>query len=310
MQRSNKATRTNRISLFEEDDGPIAYAGPGRHHPPTGIAVPGPELPDKGLQFSSQNNTISATENAIPVQENYMTPALETAKIKLWLNAGDGPVLEEKYVAPDPLAVLAYLLLKNYSDLLRKAYYASPRQNFYNLKHSPNPVVRVLYKQNMAAAQHVRAKTSRQRSAGVSRSGRDVKVLRNGWRQAFSISHWIFSVSRKVAHLDAGAILHIECDLLDPATRHPHCYAMNSEAGDPACRLGIRVTGTDAQGDGIDIWVQSAGTREVPKMNTFVDMLEGLNIQEPEDRERRWIPPAGATGKKAAYTSDVVRLFS
>ena len=75
---------------------------------------------------------------------------------------------------------------QNYSDPLRKAYYASPRQNFYNLKHSPNPVVRELYKQKMAAAQHVRAKMPRQRSMEISRSGRDVKVLRNGWRQTFS----------------------------------------------------------------------------------------------------------------------------
>ncbi|KAK6347408.1 hypothetical protein TWF718_005249 [Orbilia javanica] len=200
--------------------------------------------------------------------------------------------------------------IQNYSDPLRKSYYASLRQNFYSLKHSPNPVVREFYKQKMAAAQRVRAQTSRQRSADVSRSGRDVKVLRNGRRQAFSISHWIFSVSRKVAHLDSGAILHVECDLLDPATRHPHCYATNSEASDPAGRLGIRITGTDAYGDSINIWVQSTGTREVFKMNTFVDMLEGLNIQEPEDRERRWVPPARAIGKKATYTSDIVHLFS
>ncbi|KAK6347409.1 hypothetical protein TWF718_005250 [Orbilia javanica] len=132
MQCSNRATRTNRVSLFEEDDDPIAYAGPSRQygdespstsgdeqsfpekssHQPLEIAVPGPEVPGKGPQFSSQNNTISATENTIHVQENYMTSALETGKTKLSLSAGDGMVVEEKYVAPDPLAILAYLLLK------------------------------------------------------------------------------------------------------------------------------------------------------------------------------------------------------
>ncbi len=42
-------------------------------------------------------------------------------------------------------------------------------------------------------------------------------------------------------------------------------------------------------------------------MNTLVDMCENRNIQDSQDRLRRWIPGARATGKKKAYTDDMLR---
>lgn len=189
-----------------------------------------------------------------------------------------------------------------------RAYYASLRQNFYSLKLSPNPLLRELYKLKIHAAQSTRAETCRRKSAQAFIAGRLVKIKLDQWRQRFSISHWNIPVSRKVVHLDNGATLHVECNLLP--NRHPNCYATKSQACDPAARLGIRLTGIDTSGKLADIWLCTSGTLQVFKMNTFVDMLEGRNIHDPKDRQRRWIPSARAMGKKATYTTDVVHLLS
>lgn len=182
-----------------------------------------------------------------------------------------------------------------------RAYYASLRQNSYNLKLSPNPLLREIYRRKMHAAHFKKASIRRQKSAQAIIAGKMVTIKRNEWRQTFSISHWGFSISRKVVHLNDGDTLHVECELLPDS--HDNCYARMSQACDPAARLGIRLTGKDKYGSFVDIWLSTLGIQQVFKMNTFVDMLEGRNIYNPADSERRWIPRAKA---KATYTADIL----
>ena len=132
-----------------------------------------------------------------------------------------------------------------------QAYCASLRENYFNLKISPNTVLRELYKQKVRMSHLARAETSRQKSAQKSLEGRDVAVLCDKWRQRFSISHWNIGISRKVVHLDHGAILYVNCDLVPG--RHPNCYAELSQKTDPSTRLGIHLKGTDKFGNSFNI---------------------------------------------------------
>lgn len=94
-----------------------------------------------------------------------------------------------------------------------QAYYASLRQNFFDLKNSPNPFLRELYEQKVRVSQLSRAETIRQSTANKSLQGRNVTVRCDEWRQSFSMSHWIFEISRKAVHLNHGALLFVRFDL-------------------------------------------------------------------------------------------------
>ncbi|KAK6527851.1 hypothetical protein TWF694_004822 [Orbilia ellipsospora] len=80
-------------------------------------------------------------------------------------------------------------------DPVTQAYYSALRQNFHQLKHSPNLIRRELYGLKVAAAHSTRAESCRQKSAQKTLTGRNVKVQRCEWRQMFSISHWVFSIA-------------------------------------------------------------------------------------------------------------------
>ena len=69
---------------------------------------------------------------------------------------------------------------------------------------------------------------------------------------------------------------------------HEHGYARKSLATDSAVRLGIHVEGVNStNGETFNVWLHTDGQLSVFRMNTLVDMLEGLHIWNPSGRIRR-----------------------
>lgn len=78
---------------------------------------------------------------------------------------------------------------------------------------------------------------------------------------------------------------------------------MKATPNDPAIRLGIQICGTNTLGNAISFWLQSRGMRNILKMNTLVDELEGKTDEEIERTPRRWVAKNETRGKyKPSYT--------
>ncbi|KAB8213450.1 hypothetical protein BDV33DRAFT_196915 [Aspergillus novoparasiticus] len=100
------------------------------------------------------------------------------------------------------------------------------------------------------------------------------------------------------------------CELLglhlrDAGSRHPNAYTHMAEARDPASRLAISISGHDAQGS-FHTWLQTKGSRNVFKMNSLVDVLEGYSLEESKQFQRRWHPRRmvshDSSSRKHVYT--------
>ena len=78
--------------------------------------------------------------------------------------------------------------------------------------------------------------------------------------------------------------------------------AMKARPDDPAIRFGIQICGTSALGNAISFWLQSRGMRNVLKMNTIVDQLDGKTDEEIERAPRHWIARCETCGEyKPSY---------
>jgi len=118
--------------------------------------------------------------------------------------------------------------------------------------------------------------------------GARVRVYEGASIQQFAISHFQFYISRTLAHLDDGTSVEVRCDLT--SQRHPHPYAQKSLLTDSAVRLGVHAEGIDRHGNSFSGWLQSKGDFEVLKMNAFVDVLEGVDLETSIRLPRRWVP--------------------
>jgi len=176
------------------------------------------------------------------------------------------------------------------NDPLLQRYYSSLRRRFYELKYSPNPLLREYYCRTIRGAQIKASATRRAKIAQAALQGMEVlvDVYPKIFKQSFFISRFQFNLSRKWVHLNDGAPVEVRCDLVDGV--HPHLYAQKSGTADPAARLGIYVEGTDSSGKAFRGWLQTNGEKTVFAMNTFVDLLEGVDLETSMKRTRRWVP--------------------
>lgn len=84
------------------------------------------------------------------------------------------------------------------NDPLVQRYYSSLRRRFYELKYSPNPLLREYYCRTRRDAQTKASVTRRAKAAQAVLQGKEVPVyVYPTAEQFFSISHFTFSISRK-----------------------------------------------------------------------------------------------------------------
>ncbi|OQE71767.1 hypothetical protein PENNAL_c0101G08685 [Penicillium nalgiovense] len=67
-----------------------------------------------------------------------------------------------------------------------------------------------------------------------------------------------------------------------------HRYASEAMPCDPASRLAISIKGCNSSGNEVDEWIQSSGSKAAMRINTLVDMLEGITLTETRSFCRRW----------------------
>lgn len=78
---------------------------------------------------------------------------------------------------------------------------------------------------------------------------------------------------------------------------------MKATPDDPAIRPDIQICGNNTLGNAISFRLQSRGMRNILKMNTLVDELEGMTDGKIERTARRWIVKNETRGKyKPSYT--------
>lgn len=198
-------------------------------------------------------------------------------------------------------------------DPVVQQYYSSLRRKFFELKHSLSPLLRSYYEKTMYERQVNVATAKRKHSADRALQGVEVLVRfkenqHRGTPQIITISHFNFTLSRKRVHVRNGDLVEVQCHLSHGI--HEHRYARKSLATDPAARLGIHVEGVNSiSGEAFVIWLHNDGELVVFRMNTLVDMLEGLDIWNPSTRMRRWVPRSAFGGKQATYTQDVLQMI-
>lgn len=187
-------------------------------------------------------------------------------------------------------------------DSLVQEYWKILRRAFYDLKYSENPLQRAYYENTMRRQQKAAGDTERARTAKKALQGMKVipRVRPERSTQEFVISHFKFNISPRWLRLQKDTAIQVRCYLEDET--HPHAYASASSSIDPARRLGIHIRGTDLHGRAFEGWLESNTSKCVLQMNTFVDMLEGLDIWDPTGRSRRWVPGKPRGGQKPYYT--------
>ncbi len=183
-------------------------------------------------------------------------------------------------------------------------YYSSLRKQYYELKNSPNPLIRQCYKDKADEQYKKIAFTRRSRLAEEILSVIDLPVHFSRDSIYITVANWQFRLSRQTISVEDGDTVRVQFYI-----SHPMCedrYTIMSLPIDPESRLKISIGDPSARGL---IWLKTTGERAVFKMNTLVDMLEGLEIHEPSDRMRRWIPNSQRSHPPATYTKDVLDML-
>ncbi|EGE07246.1 hypothetical protein TEQG_06319 [Trichophyton equinum CBS 127.97] len=145
-------------------------------------------------------------------------------------------------------------------------YFRSLALAFQDLKYSPNCVLREYY---LAANYRCRA------AAGVAKSERTFTALCGG--------------VEKQGFLTDGP--------------NPHRYALDSLPSDPANRFSLKIAGINARGNSFSTFVDVHGEVTVKDINTLVDRIEGIAVDEIVKKPRRLVPSDIMNGRdKRTYT--------
>ena len=205
-------------------------------------------------------------------------------------------------------AYRAFSGLYHSNDPTVRCYYQCLRRKFLDLKNSSDPVLREYYmavyrKIGQAGALAKKKKTLARALSGMERVVKASVTRQKFVSYYFSISHYSFRLSKSVVPWENGLKIHVRCCLLSDRP-HPNAYAKHALPSDPAARLGIKIRGKDARGSNFELWLAGNGEQTAKQMNTFVDDLESVPIEEIEKQERRYLPVNYQRGRtRMSYTS-------
>jgi hypothetical protein len=185
------------------------------------------------------------------------------------------------------------------SDPALLQHFSSLRRRFFELKFSSNSTLVDYYNTVMQQKAISRAKTNieraRQCMGGMqvfvkvtSRAGRP-----GTFRQSFHVSLFTFNISLKWVQLENEAPIEVRFELttkdeLRQKGPPENVYCLGASTNDPAIRLAIHIEGTDENGKPFAGWLQVQSALRIPKMNTFVEMLDGGSMLDSSKRPNRW----------------------
>lgn len=204
------------------------------------------------------------------------------------------------------------------SNFVAKQYYASLRRRFYELKFSPNPVLREYYAKVIRQRVISRVETNQHDlpdfldgSLKFAKVSGDETGFGHQW---IHLAHLNITISRKWVHLEHNTPLQVRIELittdeLGKMGNFPNVYCMKAQRYDPAARLAIFVEGTSIKGQPFAGWLRSFAEKQVLKINTLVDILEGGSMLQSRHKPRRWVVlryqnDEGVLRRSAFYTPD------
>lgn len=199
------------------------------------------------------------------------------------------------------------------SDPMLAGYYTSLRRRFYELKFSPNMVLRSYYAKVIQQRVVSRVQMNQKNFAQVLNGVEVLAKVKPEWsRQLFYLGHFGFYISLKWVHLENDAPVQVRLELtakdeFRQKGKHANVYCVKATEDDPASRLAVFVEGTSKHGAPFAGWLQTNGKKQVFKINTLVDILEGGSMTKSRHLPRRWITlkfqnEQGEMARKIFYT--------
>jgi hypothetical protein len=134
---------------------------------------------------------------------------------------------------------------------------------------------------------------------------REVSVEEANNRTYVQSGEYSFTIPKNFGlNLQYGDRVVLQYHLTD--TRHPYTYATKALPMDPASRLGISIRNYISESNiSFHCWLVTDGEKQVYKMNSLVDHIEGITMQQTMKTPRRWyreVRPGGVREGSDAYT--------
>lgn len=174
------------------------------------------------------------------------------------------------------------------------------RDAFNAIRNSPDPILREYYHKRIAyASAHGSIAVQKKGQKNLKRFLKKTEVtIKRSWSRTHGYEPPYFSAGKYVIVLgltflgECGVSLQTN-DKVDvrfdlTATRHPKCFATQAQPSDPASRLRVSITGCDKTGP-FHFWYHCDAPHWVRKMNSMVDELEGLSLDEIAMLDMRWV---------------------
>lgn len=167
----------------------------------------------------------------------------------------------------------------------------SARDSFNNIRNTPDPILRNYYKalhlkRRLKAKETVEKRRLESSKEYLTGKTAIVKVGHNGECTEVSCGIFRFSIS-SFLRLDLKQGDEVFCQFHLSEHPHPYAYTKTAEPRDPASRLAISIKETDSHGD-FHVWLMTKGQKNVFKINSLVDLLDGYTTDESRAFGRRW----------------------
>jgi hypothetical protein len=168
------------------------------------------------------------------------------------------------------------------------------RDAFNDIRNSPDPGIRKywwdLHKERIFKAQETwgakKAEMAKQHLEGAKVSVILYPGNHGDHQTEVRAGSFRFTVSQTLGlHLRHGDEVILQYHLTP--TSHPCPYVTSALTTDPASRLGVSIRGENSHGS-FHCWLRATGERNVRKMNSLVDILEGCSLEESQGFKRRW----------------------
>lgn len=206
----------------------------------------------------------------------------------------DRAAFEELLRSADPAVRLwARHAIASYNDLQNSS---DPRLRRYWFENNRRQLQRAWTANEQRAIEHMKVYQIEGKEVTVCCSrGRD--------RGNFSCGKFNFPLPQSLG-TSSGSKLFVQFHLYESAVSHR--YASQAMPYDPASRLAISIKGCNTFDVKVDKWLQSPGKRIPMKINTLVDMLEGIPLTEIRGLSRRWfvIRPEEKSPRETHYTNE------
>jgi hypothetical protein len=179
------------------------------------------------------------------------------------------------------------------ADDITRSYYYSLRDEFFELKNSPNPVLRAYYNARRELSLAALADASTKRAARVLEDlmceyEKVVCPCTNDFSYYISFGSVSFRISKKTyPEIVLGMTVFAEGILYEG--RASACYCTKTQESDPARRFCLRITGLSLSRP-FTYFVQAGGDITTQEINALVDLLDGHKKEDIINRPRRLLP--------------------